>query len=488
MPMSRHGTKPTDTMLVIDPTPRFELSPYLFMQFMEPLGTTDGSVEAGWDFERDCWRADLVEVTQQLAPTLIRWPGGCLSSFYRWKEAVGPRNSRIPMINLEWGGMESNQVGTDEFMQFCRQVGADPLITINFESEGREKWARPLKGGVRSAGPEEAAEWVDYCNNPANVARRKTGAAEPYNVRLWQIGNETSYDPNGFDCETAVLRTLVFAREMRKADSGIELIGWGDSGWARQMLEVAGEELQYIAFHHGFDAGLDNSPLRGTEYRKDPATTWDHLMNAYKSTEAVIHNMREAIAGYNVSLALTESHFCLPGRNRCDVLSTWAAGVANARILNVHHRNGDVLKIATLADFCGTRWMVNAIMIPEHGKAYMMPVARVMALYRAHIGKTSVGVVAVPQGLDVTASRTDKRLFLHVVNIHRTQDVCTKLEVNGMRIASGRGWEIADDPLREIDETGSDMFAPKEHSLDADALWQFPAASVTAIELQVEQP
>ena len=64
----------------IDPTPKFDLSPYLYMQFMEPLGVTDSSVDAAWDFASDRWREDVVEITQELAPTLLRW-GGCFCSF-----------------------------------------------------------------------------------------------------------------------------------------------------------------------------------------------------------------------------------------------------------------------------------------------------------------------------------------------------------------------------------------------------------------------
>ncbi len=138
-------------------------------------------------------------------------------------------------------------------------------------------------------------------------------------------------------------------------------------------------------------------------------------------------------------LAMTECHFALPGRNRCDVLSTWAAGVANARLLNVHERHGDLLKIATLADFCGTRWQVNAIMIPvPGGESYMMPVALVMALYRHHTGEQAVGVTKAPDGLDVTASRTGDRVFLHVVNTNRDRSVTAKLAIEGTSIRSGR--------------------------------------------------
>ena len=76
---------------------------------------------------------------------------------------------------------------------------------------------------------------------------------------------------------------------------------------------------------------------------------------------------------------MTECHFAIPGRDRGDVLATWAAGVSYARILNNHQRHGDVLKIATAADFCGTRWQNNAVIIPTpkgNNKAYLQPVAR----------------------------------------------------------------------------------------------------------------
>jgi len=382
-------------------------------------------------------------------------------------------------------------VGTHEFIDFCRLVGADPLIAVNFESDGRKRWAKTLRGDVRSAGPEEAMEWVDYCNNPSNRERKKNGANAPFNVRLWQIGNETSYDPNGYDCETASKRTLAFAKAMRRADPNIELIGWGDSGWARKMLEVAGEELQYIAFHHHFGSGLDDSLLCGTEYRKDPARTWELLMNAYKSTEKKIEIMRAEVAGYDIKLALTESHFALRSRNRGEVLSTWAAGVANARILNVHDRNGDILKIATLADFFGTRWMVNAIMIPtppRRLRAYMMPVARVMALYRKYTGERAVGIITVPNDLDVTASRTDDYIYLHVVNTNRTRSIPVQIQIDGMKIISGNVSEIAVDPEFEVDEYCADVLSPVTYTLPITghtAYWRFTSASVSAIKLRV---
>jgi hypothetical protein len=475
--------------LQVDPAPRFDLSPYLYMQFMEPLGATDGSVEAAWDFVGRRWRSDVLEATRRLAPPLIRW-GGIFMAYYCWKEGVGPRAARRPMLNLAWGGKESNQVGTIEFLDFCQAVGARPLICVNFESEGQKRWKAMAGGDVRSAGPDEAAAWVRYCNDPDDALRREHGLPQPRRVDLWQIGNETSYDPEGFDRETAARRTLAFAEAMHKADPEISLIAWGESGWGRRMMEVAGQHIQYLAFHHMFnpDEGDPESPLRGIAYRKDPARTWDRLMAAWKTHDARIRRIREEVKDLGVHLAMTECHFALAGRNRCEVLSTWAAGVANARLLNVHERHGDVLKIATLADFCGTRWQVNALMVPvPGGRSYLMPVGIVMALYRNHSGEKACTVARSPEGLDVTASRTGDRLFLHVVNTLRASAVEARIGVAGHDIRDGKVFALAADPEAEIIETEPDVVHLSEKALPRDGAWSFPAASVSAVELVIQE-
>jgi alpha-N-arabinofuranosidase len=473
--------------ITVDPRPRFALSPYLYMQFMEPLGTTDSSVDAAWDFNRDVWREDLVDTTRELAPTMMRW-GGCFISYYRWKEGVGPLSERKPMVNILWGGIYNNQVGIRELVEFCRAVGADPLICVNFESDGRKGWALSAKGEVRSAGPEEAAEWVDYCNNPANAARIRHGLKNTLDVKLWQIGNETSYDPEGFNDESAARRTVDFARAMRKSDPTIKLIGWADSGWAKTMARIAGEEIQYLAFHNGYGPGGADSPLRGIEYRKDWARTWEYFMKARREPESRIQKMREETKGLGLPLAITEAHFHLPGRNRCEALSTWAAGVANARIFHTYERNGDIIKIATLADFCGNRWQNNAVMIPTpqgSGAPFLMPVGMIMALYRKHSGADALDVAAVPDDLDVTASRTDNRIFLHVANINRTQPVAARFDIRGYRVIAGRVSQIALDPEYEVFEHKPEITRPRESPVPASGDWTFPAASVSAVELDI---
>src|SRR5262249_39532614 len=192
--------------------------------------------------------------------------------------------------------------------------------------------------------------------------------------------------------------------------------------------------------------------LRGEAYRRDPDATWAQLMAAWQLADAKIRSVRDTLGARKIPLAMTECHFVIPGRDRGDVLASWAAGVSYARILNTHQRHGDVLRIATAADFCGTRWQNNAVIIPTpkaNNRAYLQPVARVMQLYRHHIGSHAIKVAGAPDGLDVVASRRDNTVYLHVANTQRTRSVSASIQAGKRAPQSGRGFEIAADPTPE---------------------------------------
>ena len=481
--------KQADNVIEIDTTPLFELSKHLYMQFMEPLGTTDSSVEAAWDHGKNDWKETMIKTTRELAPGMMRW-GGNLSAYYKWREGVGPRDKRVPLFNTDWGGIETSQVGTAEFVDFCRRVGnADPLMCVNFESDGLPRYAVNPRGEQRSGNAAEAAAWVDYCNNPSNKLRLAHGHKEPLTIQHWQLGNETSYRPGkGFDNLTAAKKTVEFAKAMRAVDPSLKLIGWGDDGWNKILFEEAGDQIDYIAFHHMFDPGegLKNSPVRNNEYRKDVAATWDVLMRGYTIHEQKINKLRVETAAYKLPLALTECHYSIEGRNRCEVLSSWAAGVSYARIMNLHERNGDVLKIATMADFCGTRWQVNALMIPvPGGEAFLMPAAKIMQLYKQHTGKAFVQTIKAPTSLDITASKTGNTYYLHVVNTDRLNTVSAQFNIAGLHFTKGTAYEIAADPTYEILSHAQDILKPVQKDITPGKPYAFPPASVTAIELMV---
>jgi alpha-L-arabinofuranosidase len=474
--------EPDAKTLQVSTKAEFDLSPNLYMQFMEPLGTTDGSVEASWDHMRSRWRPDLIDATRDLAPPMMRW-GGLFSGYYRWKEAVGPRDQRKPMHNLAWGGVESNQVGTAEFLDFCSQVGADPLMCVNFGGEGDPLWIKNLLGARRAGDAQEAADWVSYCNNPDDKLRQSHGHKDPFPIRTWQLGNETSYGPQRWKRSQAVQKTIEFSTAMRKVDPSIKLIAWGDSGWAPTMVEQAGEHINYVAFHDLFDPG---KPLNDVEFRRDPAATWAALMNSVKRHEKKLLTVRQQVEKYKFPLALTECHFTMQGRNRCDLNSAWAVGVAYARFMNLHERHGDLLKIANIGDFCGTRWQTNVIMIPTPaGKSYIMPVGKVAALYRKHTGAQFVKVTGGPPELDITASKSGSRYFIHVANTDREKSARGRISIQDLNWRTGKSFQIAVSPEAEIVSAAQDPMRVIEKSIDSGTDIQFPAASVTALELEV---
>jgi alpha-L-arabinofuranosidase len=476
--------------IVLNPQPLFEISPCLYMQFMEPLGITDSSVEAAWDYNRDDWRSDFVDTTRDLAPGVIRF-GGLFSRYYKWHEGVGPPEKRPWMRNYVWGGKETNRVGTHEFVSLCRRVGAEPLYCVNFLGDGDKRYARTREGN-RTGDAREAAEWVSYANDPSNGERKAHGVAAPYGIKFWQLGNETSYGGRStFSKEQSIRATLEFAKAMRERDPAIRLIGWGDSGWAEDLVERAGEHLDYVAMHMMGQTPLrPDTVLRGLKYQAAPELAWAELMEmVHERVEKNLLRLEGALAGRKsrAGIAITEGHLSLAPHNANPILSEWLTGVYHARILNLYQRHGATVKIATAADFNGSRWTTNALIhqVPA-GASYLMPVGAVARLFKRYNGKQGIAVKTHPSDLDIAASREGDRFYLHVANMNYSSSIEAALAVEGRTVTGGRVLEIApEDPRQEISPLNLDVFKPREHELPHAAAfkWRFPARSVSVIEL-----
>ena len=281
--------------IVVDPKPLFELSPYLYMQFMEPLGATDGSVEAAWDHLRDRWREDVVAVTRELAPPMMRW-GGIFADFYRWREGVGPRDTRPSMLNLLWGGIESNQVGTGEFVDLCRRVGAEPLICVNFESDGRQQYMK-VKDSVRTADAQEAAEWVAYCNDPDNA--RTEGARARGAARTSGTGRSGTRPPTTGTASTSKPRRARpsslrrrCGRPIRRFSSSRGATAVGRRAWRRWRESTCNTSRSITC---SIPTRRRQPVLRGELYRRDPDATWEQLMTAWQLTDAKIRSVRDSL-------------------------------------------------------------------------------------------------------------------------------------------------------------------------------------------------
>lgn len=476
--------------MVIDPKPLFDISPHLYMQFMEPLGVTDSSVEAGWDYERDDWRKDFIDTTRDLAPGMLRF-GGLLSRYYKWREGVGPAAKRPPYRNYVWGGLEPHRVGTHEFVDFCRRVGAEPMYCVNFLSDGEKRYASTREGN-RSGDAREAADWVSYTNDPDHAERKRNGAAEAFNLKFWQLGNETSYGNAVFKKDEAIAATIEFAKTMRERDKALKLIGWGDNGWAGDLVDRAGEHIDYVAVHMmGQTPVRKDTLLRGNRYQFEPERAWEELMELVgPRIETKLLALEETLAkrGSKHPIAITEGHLSLAPHNSNPILAEWLTGVYHARVMNLYQRHGATVKISTGADFNGNRWTTNAVIhqVPR-GVSYLLPVGAVMRLFKRHNGAQGIGVKTAPANLDIAASRSGEKVFLHVANMNYSGATEATFAVDGFVVTGGRVLEISPENARqEISPVNPEVFNPREQGLPKNDIpkWRFPARSVSVVELE----
>ncbi len=189
-------------------------------------------------------RTDIVESLRAISPPVFRWPGGCFADAYRWEDGIGPREQRSRRRNLWWGGEESNEFGTDEFIMFCRTVGAEPYICLN----------------VGSGNPQDALSWLEYCNCQGNSyyakLRAKYGHTEPYGVKYWSVGNENWGCGGHFDPVYYAWEYRRFATYLRpfswllwgKAEPSITLIACGHTArdWNLRFMEAMRYHLYLI--------------------------------------------------------------------------------------------------------------------------------------------------------------------------------------------------------------------------------------------------
>ena len=193
--------------------------------------------------DADGYRTDVIAALRELKVPIVRWPGGCFASAYHWRDGVG--KNRQPSFDKAWGVEDPNTFGTDEFVKWCRLIGAEPYICTN--------------AGTGTS--EEMSNWVEYCNlkHQGRYARMRqsNGYEEPHNVRYWSIGNE-NYLGGEIGAKTVeqwgpLVRES--AKMMRAVISDINILAAAtvDGNWTPPMLDHAGHYLNFISIHGYWD-------------------------------------------------------------------------------------------------------------------------------------------------------------------------------------------------------------------------------------------
>ncbi len=230
------------------------VSPYLFGSFLEHLGRAiyDGIYQPGSPLsDAHGFRKDVVAEVRELGVPLIRYPGGNFVSGYFWQDGIGPKAQRPRILDRAWDSLETNQVGVDEFMAWCKLAGARPLMAVNLGSDT----------------PMNASNLVEYCNVPQGTKwsdmRRANGVSQPYGIHHWCLGNEMDGPWQIGHCDATAYgyRAADAARQMKAVDPGIKVTACGSSSpgmptyleWERQVLEQCYEVVDYLSLHRYFN-------------------------------------------------------------------------------------------------------------------------------------------------------------------------------------------------------------------------------------------
>jgi alpha-N-arabinofuranosidase len=237
-----------------------ELDRRIFGTFVEHMGRCvySGIYEPGHPTaDERGFRADVMALTRELGPTIVRYPGGNFLSGYDWEDGVGPKENRPARLDLAWLSTETNRFGTNEFMDWCHELDIEPMFAVNL--------------GTR--GPDEARRFLEYCNHPGGTAlsdlRKEHGYEKPHDIKFWCLGNEMD-GPWQICAKTADEYGRIAqetAKLMRLVDPSVVLAACGSSKqtlptfgkWEDTVLEHCFDNVDFISLHEYFENPHDST-------------------------------------------------------------------------------------------------------------------------------------------------------------------------------------------------------------------------------------
>ncbi len=374
---------------------------------------------------------DVLQRAQEWKIPILRWPGGNFASGYHWQDGIGPRAERPTRRNAAWGGVESNEFGTDEFLAFCRRLGTQPQLTVN----------------AGDGTPDEAAAWVRYCNAPSSdrygKLRRANGHPDPYNVRLWEVGNELYGDWQiGHAAPDDNARRFVRFRNMLlRADTSLRLIATGkadeflreglarNATWNDALLHAAmaegGRAPDYVSIHPLVP--LPGS-LRGLSYGEQYESAMAHTTFLDRVLIPDLWQRIHRIAGPSspTRIAVTEWGLIVGGTRWQEGPNhdTQAGAVYNALCLNTMLRHSDAVTLANM-----TAFMHGGGIKKPGGVTIVDPQYYTQKLYAEAALHTPVATETVGPGTDVP-----ERGYLPAVRDVPDIDAFSALDVSGKKL------------------------------------------------------
>ena len=424
---------------------------------------------------------DAVTLAKEMNTPLVRF-GGNFTSSYHWTDGIGPRDKRKNSINNSWGIPEYNSFGTDEFLEFCRQIGAQPQIALN----------------LGSGTPQEAAEWVRYVNAHWSM----------HSGLLWELGNELwgNWNLAWPTRDQLAARTAEYSNAIHGVDPTARLIATGADpevfhDWNAIQLTNPPGTFDYLSTHFVVGTGEVKIKSPAPDFVAAAAFALPvELENRLHQAQSQI----DGAAGYGgkAHLAFTEWLFIGERYNAPSFTNTGGA-IITGGFLNMLLRNSAIVPISDM-----TGIMEFAGIWKKRSQVYGTPSYYAFKLYaNANAAKTvaanvNAGSYSVAQGvnrlpeipsvpyLDVVAtlSSEGKTLTLFCVNRSLGTDIATNIRLHSFAATSkATVHTLTSTAITDVNDEDSPTHVTPFDSVETipSKGWAhtFPHASVTVISV-----
>ncbi len=404
-------------------------------------------------------RLDVIEALNKLKVPVLRWPGGCFADTYHWKDGVGPKNKRPSMLNVWWGNVkEDNSFGTNEFLNMCEMLNAEPYLSVN----------------VGSGTVEDVADWVKYVNHkegtsPMTDLREKNGRTKPWHVKYWGIGNEAwgcggnmkaEYYANVYRQYATFMTNWNNRDHLYRIASGA---GGDDYHWTEVLMrDIPHNMLDAVALHHY--SVIDWSKKgSATNFSEDEYFT---TMQKASLMEEYVQKHSEIMDKYDpqkkIALVVDEWggwYDVEPGTNGAFLFqqNTMRDAMIAGLTLNIFNNHCDRVKMANLAQCIN---VLQAVILTSEEKIILTPTYHVMEMYNVHQDAAllplditsndySVGNKKL-KAVSASASK-DKNGVVHIsltnIDAKNSQDV--SIDVSGLVVKSVTGRILQSEKLQD---------------------------------------
>ncbi len=392
-------------------------------------------------------RNDVIEALKNIKIPNLRWPGGCFADEYHWMDGIGPRESRPKMINTHWGGVtEDNSFGTNEFLNFCELIGAEPYMSLNLGS-----------GTV-----EEMSKWIEYVNSdddsPMANLRRQNGREYPWNVKFIGVGNENWGCGGNMRPEYYADLYRRYATYCRNyGDTWLYKVASGSSGddmdWTRVCMQNIGNQMNGLSLHYYTVKGWRGSKGSATEFNNEEYfATLQRCMRIESLLQRHISIMNEWDPENRIGLMVDEWGTWWdvePGTNpgflyqQNTMRDAFVAGIT----LNIFNKYAERVKMANIAQLVN---VLQAVILTRDEKMILTPTYHVFDLYKVHQDATYLNHSLRTEdyvyldgklpALNVSASKSeDGTINISIVNINPDKDIDLQCEIRGADVKNVTG-------------------------------------------------